>query len=272
MSKINKKYFSTGEFAKLCNINKKTLFHYDEIGLFKPEKVLENGYRYYSTYQLEVFNVIYTLKDIGMPLKEIKNFMDKRNPDNIVEIFEYETSEIQKEIEKLKRKQEIISNKIKIIKESKNISQDIFLQHQEEEYIILSNNIDKTKEPYDTYTYMNHLDYCYNNNLYIGYPAGSIKTLDDLNSTNPYDYSYYYTKVNKNPNNKNITIKPEGDYVVGYFKGYFSQAHIFYEKLMSYINKNNLTVVGYAYEDVLIDEVAIKNINEYVLKISIQIK
>ena len=243
MSEINKKYFSTGEFAKLCNINKKTLFHYDEIGLFKPEKVLENGYRYYSTYQLEVFNVIYTLKDIGMPLKEIKNFMDKRNPDNIVEIFEYETSEIQKEIEKLKRKQEIISNKIKIIKESKNISQDIFLQHQEEEYIILSNNIDKTKEP-----------------------------LDDLNSTNPYDYSYYYTKVNKNPNNKNITIKPEGDYVVGYFKGYFSQAHIFYEKLMSYINKNNLTVVGYAYEDVLIDEVAIRNINEYVLKISIQIK
>ena len=90
MSEINKKYFSTGEFAKLCNINKKTLFHYDEIGLFKPEKVLENGYRYYSTYQFEVFNVIYTLKDIGMPLKEIKNFMDKRNPDNIVEIFQYE--------------------------------------------------------------------------------------------------------------------------------------------------------------------------------------
>ena len=86
MSEINTKYFSTGEFAKLCNINKKTLFHYDEIGLFKPEKVLENGYRYYSIYQLEVFNVIYTLKDIGMPLKEIKNFMDKRNPDNIIDI------------------------------------------------------------------------------------------------------------------------------------------------------------------------------------------
>ena len=45
---------------------------------------------------------------------------------------------------------------------------------------------------------MNHLDYCYNNNLYIGYPAGSIKTLDDLNNSNPYDYTYYYTKVNKN--------------------------------------------------------------------------
>ena len=70
-------YFSTGEFAKLCNVNKKTLFHYDEIGLFKPEIVKENGYRYYSIYQLEIFDMIYTLRDLGVPLKEIKsNFLN----------------------------------------------------------------------------------------------------------------------------------------------------------------------------------------------------
>ncbi|MGL5693003.1 MAG: MerR family DNA-binding transcriptional regulator, partial [Peptostreptococcaceae bacterium] len=38
------KYFTTGELAKLYKINKKTLFHYDEIDLFKPEKVMSNGY------------------------------------------------------------------------------------------------------------------------------------------------------------------------------------------------------------------------------------
>ena len=85
MKDINTKHFSTGEFAKLCKVNKKTLFYYDEINLFKPEKVLSNGYRYYSTYQLETFNVIFTLKDLGMPLKEIKDFMDKRNAKNIID-------------------------------------------------------------------------------------------------------------------------------------------------------------------------------------------
>ena len=54
MKENNTKYFSTGEFAKLCKVHKKTLFHYDEIGLFKPEKVMDNGYRYYSIYQLEL--------------------------------------------------------------------------------------------------------------------------------------------------------------------------------------------------------------------------
>ena len=44
-------YLSIGQFAKLCHIHKKTLFYYDEIGLFKPQKVDENGYRYYSIYQ-----------------------------------------------------------------------------------------------------------------------------------------------------------------------------------------------------------------------------
>ena len=110
-------YFSTGEFAKLCNVNKKTLFHYDEIGLFKPEIVKENGYRYYSIYRLEIFDMIYTLRDLGVPLKEIKSFMDKRNPNSVVELFEYKTNEIENEIKLLRRKQEIMSNKMKLIKQ-----------------------------------------------------------------------------------------------------------------------------------------------------------
>ena len=40
------KYFTTNEFAKLYNINKKTLIYYDEIGLFKPAIIKENGYNY----------------------------------------------------------------------------------------------------------------------------------------------------------------------------------------------------------------------------------
>ena len=131
----NIKYFSTGEFAKLCNVHKKTLFYYDEINLFKPEKVMPTGYRYYSEYQLETFNIIYTLKDIGMPLKEIKKYMDRRTPENMLELFEYETKEVEKEINKLKRKQEIMSNKIKLIKEANSIKTDILLEEQEEEVL-----------------------------------------------------------------------------------------------------------------------------------------
>lgn len=71
---MNKESFlTTGEFARLAGVTKHTLFYYDEIGLFSPEVKTENGYRYYSIAQLDVFDVIYTLKELGCLLKKSGN-------------------------------------------------------------------------------------------------------------------------------------------------------------------------------------------------------
>lgn len=69
-----KKYLTAGQFAKICGVEKHVLFHYDEIGLFQPVMVNENGYRYYSYHQYDTFSVITKLKKMGMPLKDIKVF------------------------------------------------------------------------------------------------------------------------------------------------------------------------------------------------------
>ena len=267
-------YFSTGEFAKLCNVNKKTLFYYDEIGLFKPEIVKENGYRYYSVYQLEVFDIIHTLRDLGVPLKQIKSFIDERNPKSVVKFFEYKTGEIENEIKQLRRKQEIMSNKIKIIKEAEKIRDNIdnlSIEEQDEEYLVLSKNIDKSKFPYDSEVYANHLNYCYNQDLYIGYPLGFIKTIDDLYSENDYAYTYYYTKVNKN-DGENIIKKPKGKYLVGYLNGSYIDIPGLYKKMLDYVKTHNLELIGHSYEEELINLIAVKDMNEYIIKVSMQIK
>ncbi len=267
-------YFSTGEFAKLCNVNKKTLFYYDEIGLFKPEIVKENGYRYYSVYQLEVFDIIHTLRDLGVPLKQIKSFIDERNPKSVVKFFEYKTGEIENEIKQLRRKQEIMSNKIKIIKEAEKIRDNIdnlSIEEQDEEYLVLSKNIDKSKFPYDSEVYANHLNYCYNQDLYIGYPLGFIKTIDDLYSENDYAYTYYYTKVNKN-DGENIIKKPKGRYLVGYLNGSYIDIPGLYKKMLDYVKTHNLELIGHSYEEELINLIAVKDMNDYIIKVSMQIK
>lgn len=267
-------YFSTGEFAKLCNVNKKTLFYYDEIGLFKPEIVKENGYRYYSVYQLEVFDIIHTLRDLGVPLKQIKSFIDERNPKSVVEFFKYKTGEIENEIKQLRRKQEIMSNKIKIIKEAEKIRDNIdnlSIEEQDEEYLVLSKNIDKSKFPYDSEVYANHLNYCYNQDLYIGYPLGFIKTIDDLYSENDYAYTYYYTKVNKN-DGENIIKKPKGKYLVGYLNGSYIDIPGLYKKMLDYVKTHNLELIGHSYEEELINLIAVKDMNDYIIKVSMQIK
>ena len=67
----NSRTLTAGEFAKIVGVTKHTLFHYDEIGLFSPERKGKNGYRYYSIAQIEVFDVIYTLKDLDLSLIHI---------------------------------------------------------------------------------------------------------------------------------------------------------------------------------------------------------
>ena len=52
---------TTAQFAKLHEVNKRTLHYYDEIGLFQPAAKGENGYRYYSLSQSMEFEYIRTV-------------------------------------------------------------------------------------------------------------------------------------------------------------------------------------------------------------------
>ncbi|MBE6072493.1 MAG: MerR family transcriptional regulator [Clostridium butyricum] len=271
MSTNFKKYFTTGEFAKLFGVHKKTLFHYDSIGLFCPEKTLDNGYRYYSHNQIELFNVITQLKRLGMPLKDIKFFIDNRNPEMAIEFFKKEKIAIDKEIKNLQRLKKLMDTKINLTQLGIDFTDDIKIEEQEEEKLILSNYIMETEDEYDIKTYTEHLKYCFNNKLDSGYPIGMMINANKLHKNDFSHPDYYFTKVEKNYSKENIFIKPRGLYVVGYIKGYYDTNILLYERLVKFINENNLSIDGYSYEQGLIDEISVKNQNDYVSKISIKI-
>lgn len=74
--------FSIGIFSKINKITTKTLRHYDEIGLLKPEYVDDmTGYRYYTTRQLPKLHQILSLKRMGLSLQQVKEALN--NPDAI---------------------------------------------------------------------------------------------------------------------------------------------------------------------------------------------
>ena len=66
--------YSSGEFAKLTGVNKRTLHYYNEIGLFRPEIIGENGYHYYTCFQFTELELILTLRKIGLSIDEIKDY------------------------------------------------------------------------------------------------------------------------------------------------------------------------------------------------------
>ncbi|WP_158737225.1 MerR family transcriptional regulator [Alteribacillus sp. YIM 98480] len=63
------------ELADLVGISVRTLHHYDEIGLFKPEKTTASGHRLYSVDDLEILQQILFYKELGFPLKKIKQII-----------------------------------------------------------------------------------------------------------------------------------------------------------------------------------------------------
>ncbi len=70
--------FRIGDFAKIARVSVKTLHHYDEIGLFKPEQVhATTSYRYYTIDQLPRLNRILALKDLGFTLNQIRSMLNE---------------------------------------------------------------------------------------------------------------------------------------------------------------------------------------------------
>ena len=78
--KTNEEY-TVNEFAKLCNTTVRTINHYEELGLIKPHKILENGYRLFHLYQIDQISSIMLYKDYGFSLKQIKEMMSSTSFD-----------------------------------------------------------------------------------------------------------------------------------------------------------------------------------------------
>ena len=64
------------EIAKLAHTSVRTLHHYDAIGLLKPTKITEAGYRLYDDAALERLYLILLFRELEFPLKEIQGILD----------------------------------------------------------------------------------------------------------------------------------------------------------------------------------------------------
>lgn len=67
------------EVSKLTGVSVRTLHYYDAIGLLKPTKVTEAGYRMYDDAALSRLQNILLFRELQFPLKEIKVILDSPN-------------------------------------------------------------------------------------------------------------------------------------------------------------------------------------------------
>lgn len=66
---------TVNEVSKLAGVSIRTLQYYDSIGLLKPAKYSESGYRLYDDAALERLQQILLFRELEFPLKEIKEIV-----------------------------------------------------------------------------------------------------------------------------------------------------------------------------------------------------
>ncbi|WP_122643499.1 MerR family transcriptional regulator [Luxibacter massiliensis] len=267
----NSIYMSTGEFAKIAGVTKHTLFHYDDIGLFSPEIKLENGYRFYSIRQLEVFDVIWTLKELDMPLAEIKKYLAGRNPQAFVTFLEEEEKIIRDKIHHLKKNRQWLHDKRTLIKTAMNKSpEEIEISKVPEQYYIAA-----SAPSLDDRVFAIHIGrlvhYCTELGIKSPYSIGYLQHYKNITQGIYDNYHTFYMLFDTPPKKADYKIKPAGTYLFAYHKGHFHFLSHAYQRLMEYARMHSLSLDKNFYEDDLLDELTVEGYDNYLTRIAVRI-
>lgn len=268
---LRNKYMTTGEFAKVMKVTKHTLFHYDDIGLFCPEIVTEQNYRYYSLDQMERFNTIMLLKDLGMSLEEIRDFLSDRSTEKFLDVFEKREQQIDIEIAKLKATKKWMKQRRRKLIEARELDYSVVeIKHAPRRFYLFeyvedtssqafNKKINELVTRYESYQTGNDYDIAYiqharyvGNNIYDAYDNIAL-LLED-----------------KPPRGEYETL-PEGDYLTAYHIGHWQTIGEAYQRLFQYQEEHGLITDEEYLEYYVVDDFTAESMDNYVTEISVRV-
>ena len=263
---------TVSQFAKLHNVNKRTLHYYDEIGIFSPDYKGENGYRYYDYMQGVDFEYIKMLKELNMGLDEIKKYIDSPNEEDFKEIADVKIKEIDREIRILNRRREVLEDKLNKLNKcdevrKKNSIKVIDCEEQKFFFTPFKFEDDDLKQ------LITHIKDVWTVDEYCK-GIGSFVSVDKIKRGEFEEYDGLFIEMledMESKNTKNTIIKPKGKYICAYHMGDWDTLPNFYGEIVKYAEENNLTLVGYSFE-IGMNDFAISDMEDYITQIMIRVE
>ncbi|MEG1500736.1 MAG: MerR family transcriptional regulator [Clostridiales bacterium] len=267
--------FTIGEFAKIHNCSKQTLIFYDKIGLLKPYiKDENNGYRYYSAEQIELLDTIFILKEIGVPLQSIKEYLENRSTQNSINLLNQQKKYLQEKIQELTAIKNRLNKKLDILQSAQKLqlTNDILIKQlpaqlqvridfaPTNDLLIIDN---ATKE---LVNYLTDKKYPYN------YQLGYIIARENIMAGDYFTHKGIFTIIDKTIDDPYFYIRPQGRYAIIYHKGPYPRTDISYEHLLQEIEKANYQICGDSYELALIDNFSTGQERDYITQIAVPIQ
>ena len=124
--------FTVKQLSKLAGVTPRTLHHYDAIGLLKPSRVGDNGYRYYGEESLLQLQQILFYRELNLPLDDIKKIMGRRDFD-VLGALQSHRDTLKKQVARLNRLIGTVDNTINHLKGNKTMSDKAYFEGFSEE-------------------------------------------------------------------------------------------------------------------------------------------
>ena len=84
--------YTIQKLAELAGVTTRTLRWYDQIGLLKPSRVAESGYRYYGPAEVDRLQDILYYRALGVELARIKRCLDDPSFDRLAALRSHLTA------------------------------------------------------------------------------------------------------------------------------------------------------------------------------------
>lgn len=254
--------FTIQQFADLHEIGKRTLHFYDEINLFSPAVKKENGYRYYSLSQGAILEMILTLRELDMPIDAIKQYMEKRTPDNFDKLIEEKKLQLDKKIDELKEIKSLLEIKQEQLSYLENDLNKIQLVNcKQKNYAITPIEEDQTD-------YIEAM-ICHGKSLPHHLFNMELGTMTHTNNLRKGDFNHTDAIFSNMGDLACNHLRPAGSYIRAFHIGDFNDLTPTYKKIFEFCRKNKLQPYGFSYE-VGVNDLCIMSIEEYVTMIEVQ--
>lgn len=260
---------TVSQFAKLHNVNKRTLHYYDEIGIFSPDYKGDNGYRYYDYMQGVDFEYIKMLKELNMGLDEIKKYIDNPNEEDFKEIAEVKIKEINQEIKLLNRRKEVLEDKLQKLSKCDEVRNKNYIkvvECEEEKFFYTPFKF----EDDDLKQLISHIKDVWTVDEYCK-GIGSFVSVEKIQRGEFEEYDGLFIEMLDDIDSDNMIIKPKGKYICAYHMGDWDTLPKFYGEIVKYAEENNLTLVGYSFE-IGMNDFAISDMKDYITQIMIRVE
>ena len=268
------RFFKAGEFAALCGVKKDTLLHYDHIGILRPERVdEETGYRYYSARQFYTFDLISALKKLGVPLREIREYLDRRSPAEFLTLLRAQLETLERERRRLESIGSLLQETISATARAGEVPfGTVRLEDCPEEHYIAVEAPDY--EHYDERRYLLKIRPLLQQARQHGslaFPPGDIISRESLEDGH-FIEDFYYCRVAPDAGAQNIAKKPAGTYAVLYHRGSYESQYDAYRALYDWTRAQGYAILGNLYAEDVLHYLTTPDPECYVARVSVRVE